>query len=317
MMMLVNPVKWIWALAHLFCISVFAVQLYSLLPSYLSPTMTFTEVRDVELKDLDFPFDFVLCVHPLLNDTTLKQLGYNDSIHYKYGRSKFNSSFVGWGGHTEQFGTLSNATEVLRLARIDVRELLKRVDIFRHSKNNTGNINIFSKIILEKVSWVDDCHVLNMSKVDAEDMKDVRMITFSMSEDIIRKDNISVELKLQGRSLATRRDILEHSFYSSGDLMTLSNRFSSYVVKIKKTVFEAKQADKNCRPYPNADFASYKECDSEYMRVRINDLAPDLDLTPPWITDDLNRVSTKPQPISSQVQGNFDLFIVLIKIQFR
>ena len=300
-MMLVNPVKWIWALAHLFCISVFAIQLYSLLPSYLSPTMTFTEVRDVELKDLDFPFDFVLCVHPLLNDTTLKQLGYNDSIRYKYGRSKFNSSFVGWGGHTDKFGTLSNATEVLRLARKNVSKLLESVYIFRRSKNKTENINILSKITLEKVSWVDDCHVLNMSKVEEEVLKDVRMITFSVSEDMVRNDNISVELKLQGQSLTTRRDILEHSFYSSGDSMTLDNRFSSFVVKIKKTVFEAKQADKNCRPYPNADFASYKECDSEYMRVRINNLAPDLDLTPPWITDDLDSVSTNPQLISSQV----------------
>ena len=316
MTIIFNPAKWIWALAHLFCISVFAVQLFYLLPSYLSPTMTLTEMKDVELKDLDFPFDFVICVRPLLNDTTLKQLGYNDSIHYKYGRSKFNSSFVGWGGHTEEFGTLSNATEVLRLARIDVRELLKRVDVYRHSKNNTGNINIFSKIILEKVSWVDDCHVLNMSKVDVDVMKDVRMITFSMSEDFVRNDNISVELKLQGRSLATRRDILEHSFYSSGDLMTLSNRFSSYMMKIKKTVFEAK-ANQNCRPYPNADFVSYKDCDSEYMRVRINDLAPDLDLIPPWITDDLNSVTTKPQLISGQVQGKLSIFIVLIKIQFR
>ena len=90
--------------------------------------------------------------------------------------------------------------------------------------------------------------------------------------------------------------------------MTLSNRFSSFVVKIKKTVFEAR-ANQNCRQYPNADFLSYKDCDSEYMRVRINDLAPDLDLTPPWITDDLKSVTTKPQLISSQVQGNFFLLL--------
>ena len=163
-----NLVKWIWALTHLFCISVFALQLFYLLPNYLSPTMTFTEVRDVELEKMDFPFDFLICAHPLLilNDTPLQKFGYDGAIHDKYGRSKFNSSFVGWAGHTEQFGAVSDATEVLRLARKNVSGLIERVDIYTHSENKTQNVNILSKITLEKVSWVDDCHVLNMSNVE-------------------------------------------------------------------------------------------------------------------------------------------------------
>ena len=141
-----------------------------------------------------------------------------------------------------------------------------------------------------------------MSNVESDALKGVQMITFGLSEDMIRRNNITdVELKLQGRSLAARRDILEHSFYSSGDSMTLENRFLSFVVKIKKNVFEAKQRDRKCSRYPNADFASYKECDSDYMRVRINNLAPEL--TPPSITDDLNGVTTRPQLVSGQVLG--------------
>ena len=91
--------------------------------------------------------------------------------------------------------------------------------------------------------------------------------------------------------------------------MTLDNRFSSFVVKIKKNVFEAKQRDRKCSSYPNADFASYKECDSDYMRVRINNLAPEL--TPPWVKGDLKRVTTKPQLVSGQVQGNQQIFFIV------
>ena len=88
------------------------------------------------------------------------------AIHYKYGRSKFNSSFVGWAGHTEQFGAVSDATEVLKLARKNLSGLIEHVDVYTHSENRTENVNILSKITLEKVSWVDNCHVLNMSKVE-------------------------------------------------------------------------------------------------------------------------------------------------------
>ena len=91
--------------------------------------------------------------------------------------------------------------------------------------------------------------------------------------------------------------------------MTLENRFSSFVVKIKEDVFEAGLPDNRCRPYPNADFASYKDCDSEYMRLRIDALAPGLELTPPWITDDLNSVTAKPQLVSNQVLGKTPTFV--------
>ena len=39
--------KWIWILANLFCTASFLFQLFHLLPSYLAPTMTNTEVTNV------------------------------------------------------------------------------------------------------------------------------------------------------------------------------------------------------------------------------------------------------------------------------
>ena len=68
--------KWIWTLANLFCTASFLFQLFHLLPSYLAPTMTNTEVTNVQLKNMNFPLDFEICVRPLLNSTALQQLGY-------------------------------------------------------------------------------------------------------------------------------------------------------------------------------------------------------------------------------------------------
>ena len=304
--MTLNPTKWLWALAHLLCIFVFAVQVFYLLPDYLSPNVILTEVREVELKDLEFPLDFLICVKPMLNEATLKEFGYNDSIHYKSGMGSFNHSLVGWGGHNKELTAISNATEILQHTRKNMTGLLNRVDIHTISKNGRANIDILNNITLKEVSLVDDCYILNLTNIGADVMKDMHMMTLSLSEEVVRKNNISVEVKIQGRSLATRREILEHRFYSSGDSMTLG-RFSSYVVRMKKTVFEAKKEIKKCRPYPNYDFESYKQCDTEYMRARIDELAPDLNLTPPWITDDLNSVTSNPKLVPSNVQGRAEI----------
>ena len=41
---------------------------------------------------------------------------------------------------------------------------------------------------------------------------------------------------------------------------------------------------KSCRNYPIPGFSSYAECDDEYMRARIKEAAPGMNLTPVWLT---------------------------------
>ena len=93
--------------------------------------------------------------------------------------------------------------------------------------------------------------------------------------------------------------------HASGDAMKLSsgdvklNLFSTYIVKIKKNVFVEEDRSKNCRNYPNQDFVSYKVCDFQYMKNRVKELTPKLDLIPPWLTDDF--VTSEPVTFSSHV----------------
>ena len=78
----------------------------------------------------------------------------------------------------------------------------------------------------------------------------------------MEKNNLTVELKLQGQSLATSRDIVEHGFFSSGGPpMKLDHqdpKFLKYIVRLKKDVFVEEDPSKGCRNYPNSDFPSYK-----------------------------------------------------------
>ena len=57
------------------------------------------------------------------------------------------------------------------------------------------------------------------------------------------------------------------------------------------------------RLYPNGEFSSFAECDNQYMRDRIDQVAPGLNLTPPWLTKDLNKVTTEPVIVPFKVAG--------------
>ena len=101
----------------MFCFSIFSVQLFNLLKSWVSPTTTNTYVEEIPLKIMDFPLDIILCVRPGLNATALKNLGYSDAISYVVGGNEFNQSLVGWGGHDEKGKHLKSAKEVLDLVK--------------------------------------------------------------------------------------------------------------------------------------------------------------------------------------------------------
>ena len=75
------------------------------------------------------------------------------------------------------------------------------------------------------------------------------------------------------------------------------NHFSNYIMKIKKNVFVEEDKTKNCRNYPNLDFESYKDCDFQYMRNKVKEM----NLMPPWLTDDLDNVTSEPVKSTSHI----------------
>merc|ERR1712156_914713 len=83
-------------------VSIKVCNIYQLLPSFLSPTITHTEVKDVALKDLEeFPLDIMICVKPALDTLALQNFGYPSEYHYTVGLNE-DESLVGWGGYNNQ-----------------------------------------------------------------------------------------------------------------------------------------------------------------------------------------------------------------------
>ena len=147
-------------LAHIICISIFSVQMFKLIDNLVSPTKTYTSVKEVPLKDIDFPLDIKICVTPSLNITVLKGFGYNSTTEYGMGiSSRSNQSSVGWGGHGHNGGSLTSAREVFHKAKLNVtRNLLKEVQIATHELI----LVTLSEASFVGINRLHDCHILNL-----------------------------------------------------------------------------------------------------------------------------------------------------------
>ena len=280
-------------------------QLIQILPNYFSPTLTHTEVKEVPLRDMDFPLDFKICLRPsAFNETALKELGYGDSGHYILGKSKFNESIhiIGWGGHSSNESSLvKNASEVLNAVKSDwtKQPLVSYVWV----TTNSGDIidNLALNVRLENINWITECLLLYVSTIEQETERGMKGIGIFLNETLLTYD-VSLELKLQGKNMAAHRVVQDDFFYHTGDNMIM-NKYSNYRVQIEKKVLIESDPGTTCRNYPNRVFQSYLECDDKYMRDRLDRVAPGLNLMPVWMTKDLSKVTIEPVVTNLQIMG--------------
>ena len=255
-----------WVLTYLSCTALFFYQLLQILPNYFSPTLTHTEVKEVPLKEIDFPLDFKICFKPsIFNRTALNKLGYRDTYRYKQGMSKFNnfklnnSYVIGWGGHKNQSGlSVKNASEVLEAVKWDWDKKLL-FDVFQISTN----FGAFQPTVsLQKINPINECFLIDINMTERNNFRGMRGVLMYLNETILR-NNITVELQFQGRNLNALRDIQDHVFHHIGDAMKLGEDWRSYRVKMKKRVFVEGEPGRTCRNYPNSEFESYMESDDK------------------------------------------------------
>ena len=66
------------------------------------PDLPDIKVYQKRLDEVEFPLSFLLCVHEMVHVTgRYKKLGYSNDWDFFTGKSRYNESIYGWGGHTE------------------------------------------------------------------------------------------------------------------------------------------------------------------------------------------------------------------------
>ena len=290
-----KKIEWLHLFAYLLCTSFFSVQMYKLVENLVVPTKTHTYVREVPLKDMDFPLDLKICVNPSMNQTAVKEFGYEDIPAYIIGTSwaqflSSNFSMISWGGLGGNSTPVANASEVFKAVKLNlIKDIVKEMyidtfdDIFL-----PANLSLNQ---LVQINRLHACHVLTFDQNKQKTLAGMKLLGIVFNE---MKHSSTVRLKLQGRGLILHRDQQRLRFDSFRDTFKLiPKKLSKYVVKIKKRVFKKDDSSKTCRDYPTPEFESYTECDDDYARKKIEQIAPGLNLTPVWMTDNLDMVTSK------------------------
>ena len=113
-------------LTNLVCLTAFCVQFGNVLEGYINPVQT--NIRVGERNISAFPLVFKICFSPGLNITAIEEAGYKRSFEYFYGQSRFNSSILGWAGHTNSSGVVGSVVDMRERAKLHrVEEVIESV----------------------------------------------------------------------------------------------------------------------------------------------------------------------------------------------
>ena len=205
-------------------------------------------------------------------------------------------TFISWVGHTNKsVMSSSSAKKLLEAARINGIQHLRHILVFTNKDGNTNGFVVNrSELSLTRENHLSGCHVMNMAEVERLTATGIKGIDIQFDGAGVKKNNLTVAIELQGETLAADRNIGRHKFYHVGD--SIDQFASNYIVKIKKSVFAQEDPSNTCQTYPNKVFATYRDCDEKIMKTLFNKIIGDLNVTPPWLTNNLSSVTVTPVP---------------------
>lgn len=149
---------------------------------------------------------------------------------------------------------MKNVSKIFEAAKYDwtTSKVVKNFSIWPEPGQKNLNVT------LQKTNWVASCYLVNTDMIEEDYLKSMQTFIMLLNEGTLSKQNVTVELKLQGRNIIAHRNIEAHYFYHLGDVLKLDrlSKFLKFRVNIKKRVLIEGEPGTMCRNYPNSDFDS-------------------------------------------------------------
>ena len=249
--------KWHWIVVHVVCVVACFLQMGSVMEGYIHPTLTNTVVEEKNLKDINFPLIFKICVQPGFNDTAVIEAGYNSTLDYFFGQSAYNSSLYGWAGHTDTSEQLGGVAELLSRISPHTKESVFESVLMENRDFKRMDVSQDAHVRRDRVNFPNNCFTLDIT--NNKDVKEKGImklyILFKEISNVAR-----IDVNIQGASTSCHRDIMDQSFSASGQRIEMKKVGMAYTynVQIKQNVFVEEDVTKNCRNYPNMEFLSYR-----------------------------------------------------------
>ena len=289
------------------CCSIFTAQLVAYIMDVLNSTELYTEMRKVHLSDQPLPLTISICLKPGLNQTQLRSAGYSDEMFYTFGKSRYNTTHFGWGGHTEDGKFMYENISVLRAKLPIWKDLSDVVSYFVVRKNTsyekiTDKMEINSMVASARQFYAKYCFTLKPKAVLKADPLNIFL-----------QPNLpfyEIEVKLSDINLYSGRQIVAHAMNHQGDRIATTNlqtqRIKLYYVELSQEVYVEEDPTKNCTNYPNSEHETYNDCD---RHAALSELSKEISPSffPLWASDSYNfsRVTTEPVFIDGQNGGGY------------
>ena len=275
-----------WSLIYIACSLATIVQLGFMFKGFVSPTLLNTSVKEIDLKDIDFPIEIKICATPGFSENAIEEMGYEEGVwNYFKGRSRFNSSIIGWAGHTEDFGVKGTVEEVFNMVRNHKIEDIFKWGGVKFSSGKYQNFSLHQFHLADRVNYPYNCFRLNLTFPNLKGER-IKFLEIFFKTNKTKR----VQLDFHGSTLIANRDIYDDTFHTSGDaIVAKSQKVNKYAVELSGNSYLEEDDSKNCRNYPNSEYSSYKDCDDQYMRS----ICERAGLAPVWLWEDFDKVTKK------------------------
>ena len=284
-----NISKWFWITVKVACSVACICQISASINNQLTREEKVTRTVTKELKDVDFPAAFKVCMKPSFNVPELLKVGYDSGYNYFKGQSRFDCNGTGnhgWAGHTKDGEVFSNVSDVQNRIFQDYHSVINTTLVLKAN----GDLNLpSSSYQLLKPNFPNNCLTLDISKhLPPGDMVNTLVMAFNSNQfatdiDVIIED----QLTLTDRTIKD-----DHGSQSIIFESLIKNISKVYWVSFYQNVYEDED-ESVCVNYPTDTatdkYVSFNNCDRQYLDKL---LAEEL-LYPAWATPhDLSKATT-------------------------
>ena len=169
---------------------------------------------------------------------------------------------MGWAGHTKDSDVRGSVKDVLEKVRNHKLEKLIQYIWVDFKTEDSFRVPL-KHATLRRVNYPHNCYTLDLSNVAQLRSESIKTLFITFKSGNLDK----VQISLQGSTIASNREIFDNSFYARGDKISVTpGRINKYAVEISKNVYLEEDKSKKCRDYPNSEYASYMECDDQFMK---------------------------------------------------
>ena len=285
MMPQLNVSKWFWITVKVACSVAFICQISASINRQLTREKKVAKTVTKELKDVDFPATFKVCMKPSFNVPELLKVGYDSGYSYFKGQSRFDYTGTGnhgWAGHTEDGDVFSNVSDVQNRVFQDYHSVINTTLVFK----TNGDLDLpSSSYQLLKPNFPNNCLTLDISKhLPPGDMITKLIMAFNSNQfatdiDVIIKDQLT---------LTDRSRKVDHGSQSIVFESLIRNISKFYWVSFYQNEYEDED-ESVCVNYPTEKYVSFNDCERQYL----DKLLAEETLLPAWATPgDLSKATT-------------------------